>query len=95
MSNKSYLVIKKNADQDVARSIKRIVAELEKHGRSVSMKGSAPRVLSRYLNDYVRKEKIYFSWNQKNNKSIISLPTNIKLIRIKNNRIKLIHQQEW
>ena len=93
--SKSFLICKPKTDDDIKKSITRIIHQLEHGGRAVSNNGKASRVLSRFLREPVKNERIYFTWNQKHGKSIIVLPPNIRLIPVRNNRIKLVLEKDF
>lgn len=90
--NKSIFVYKRKTDDNVKNIIDNIVSQLEYCGRAVSSDGKAVKIFSRYMEDAIKQEQIYFTWK---NKSIITLPPSIQLIRIKNNRIKLIFNKDF
>ena len=92
---KSFLVYKAKTDEEIKKSIKRIVHQLERTGRALSNSGVASRVLSRFLRDPVQNGEIYFTWNQRHGKSVITLPPNIRLIQLKNNKIKLQVEKDF
>ena len=85
-SSKTPAHIKKSLDQ--------ILHNLERHGRAVTTNGSAARVLSQRFKIPKNREDIYFAWNKQHQKSIITLSTGIKLIRLDDNKVKLIYKLE-
>ena len=86
---KKIVSIRRSSSEDIDKSIKRILSELEKYGVAISSNGEASRYLSRYLNTQKNQEMIYFSWNKRWKKSVIHLPPEVKLIRIGDRKIKI------
>lgn len=91
---KSIIVYRRKTDEEIKHIINVIVNQLEHYGRATSRNGKAVRILSRHMAEPIRKEQIYFDWNNMHKKSVITLPPSIRLVRLSSNKIKLIFEKE-
>lgn len=92
--NDSIVIYRMKTQEEIKRAINLIVQQLEHHGRALTNNGSASRILSRYLVEPIRKEQVYFT-RTKDRKSLIALPPTIKLVRVSDNKIKLVIEKEF
>ena len=92
-TKKSHLPYRMKTDPEIRHAIDNILSQLELYGRAFTSNGTASRVLSRYFSEPVNNGHIYFTWNKKHEKSIITIPPSIHLTRTKDNRIRFdMHQ---
>lgn len=100
MPNKTVLVYRMKTPEHVKKAIDMILHQLEDCGRAFTTNGAASRVLSRFVNDVNKpdqngKKKMYFVWDKDTSQSVITLSTSVKLVRTKDNRIKLIGRKDF
>jgi len=79
------------APAQVQEALDYIIADLEKYGRTTTKNGKASRYLSFRMRQQKNNDKIFFTWNRKN-QSIITLNTETRLEKISNNKIRLIYE---
>jgi len=87
--NKSVHPYSLSTDEQIKQSIRAIIDQLANHGRAITDNKKASRVLSRSLDEPVRQQHIYFTWDRERKKILITLPPSITLKRCKGNKIKL------
>lgn len=78
------------APEHIKQALDVILYELEQHGRAITNNGSASRYLAHRFRKPKNNEQVYFGWNKQNQKSMIVLASNVKLIRINDNKVKII-----
>ena len=91
--NKSIIIYRRKTEENTKRIINTIVSQLEHYGRATSRNGKAVKVFSQRMLVPIRKEQIYFDWNNMHKKSVITLPPSISLVRLKGNKIKLVFEK--
>jgi len=82
-SNKWIAPYRPKTNEEVKRSIDRIVSNLVQHGRVITRDGKAVRTFSRRMVEPIRKEKITFGRNDKFSKSVIVVSPEFELVRSK------------
>lgn len=92
--NKTIIVYRRKTEEEIKHIIKNIVHQLENYGRATSTNGRAVTAFSRFMEEPIRREHIYFDWNKMHRKSIITLPPSITLVRLSDNKIKLIFEKD-
>jgi len=81
---------KHNLPDHVQKSLDSILHQLERYGRAFSTNGYAVRYLSYRFRKPRDDGLVYFSWNKRWRKSIIVLSPSISLVRISENKVKLV-----
>ena len=94
MRTPSFIVYRRKTEEKVKKIIDNIIAQLERYGRATATDGSAVKTLSRFMEEPIRREYIYFNYNNMHKKSVIVLPPSIRLIRIPNNKIRLVFEKD-
>jgi hypothetical protein len=87
--NKSMIVYRMKTDEQLKTAIRAIIDQLACHGRAISNNGTASRVLSRFLRDPIKQQQIIFR------KNIIMLPPGFNLVRVSDNKIKIVVEKEF
>jgi len=91
---KKVIILKKQkAPHQVRDAIDAIIRDLEIYGRTTTPNGKASRYLSFRMRNQKNKQ-IYFKWLPECKKSIIALEKGYKLIRLSDNKVKLIYTGE-
>ena len=90
VKHKSIVAYRKKTDVEVKHIINNILNQLENYGRAISNNGHAVRAFSRFMEEPIRREHIYFNYNKRHKMSVITLPPSIKLVRLSDNKIRLI-----
>ena len=81
---------KQKIPSHIQKSLDQILYELEQYGRAVSNNGHASRYLSFRFKKPRDKGDIFFTWSKRWKKSIIVLSPYTKLIRLSDNKVKLL-----
>lgn len=88
------MVYRRKTDEKIKHIIDNIITQLESYGRATTTNGSVVHTFSRFMEEPIRREYIYFNYNNMHKKSVIVLPPSIKLIRIPNNKIRLLFEKD-
>jgi len=72
---------------DIRKGIDVVVNELERCGRTITT-GSVSKHFSRCMRK-LEKDRLVFTWSPKLRKSIIVVPPKYKLVKTKNNKIRI------
>jgi len=93
---KTTIMLKRSkAPHKVREAIDSIIRDLEIHGRTTTTNGKASRFLSYRMKYPKNKEQIYFKWLPECKKSLIALEKGYKLVRISENKIRLVYVGEF
>ena len=88
--NKIIKVIRLGTPQDIKKSIKRIVDQLEKNNYAFTSDVKAVRLFSRFIKTEREDDRIVVSWtNGKNIKNVIAIKPDLMLIRTDDFSFKL------
>lgn len=88
--NKIINVIRLGTSDDIKKSIKRIVDQLEKNNYAFASDVKAVRLFSRFITPEKKNGKIIVSWTRdKKIKNVISIRHDLKLIRVNDFSFKL------
>ena len=90
VKHKCIMAYRKKTDIEVKNIINNILNQLENCGRATSNNGCAVRTFSRFMTEPIRREHIYFNYDKRHKKSVITLPPSIRLVRLSDNKIRLI-----
>jgi len=82
-SNKWITPYKPKTDNETKKSIDRIVSNLAQHGRCITNEGKVVRTFSRRMVEPIRQEKIIFSRNENQRKSVVVISPEFELVRSK------------
>ena len=87
-----YIIYKGLKRKTYDITIKSIINDLEKHGRAVVSDKSAPRHLRYRFKNAKKKQEIFFNWDKRTNKTIITLAPNMILTK---GSEKTVHIKPW
>ena len=93
-NNKTYILNKSkyttfSRDPNRKHHLDNILRQLEKDGVSIFKDRAISRYLSNRLREAKKREQIYFSWNKKFGKSIITMNPNFKIKLISQNKVRI------
>lgn len=95
MEKKVFILKKQKASPYVVKSIVSIIGQLEEHGRAITENGKASRFLSYRLKHPKDRGDIFFNSHnvKRERRSVITLKPGVRLVRINDNKIKLIYDR--
>jgi len=97
MERKTIMLKRSKIPYQVQQALDAILRDLELHGRTTTTNGKAAHYLSHRMKYPKKDGLIYFRWLSDYNpqRHLIALETNYKLIRISNNKIRLVYESEF